>query len=61
MAEHAHTHPDDLQSDLTLLVEMAREPKRDEDAIRRHLESLKGKLDKFTKESRSHSGDGSAE
>jgi hypothetical protein len=60
MAEHAHTHPDDLQSDLTLLVEMTREPKRDEEAIRRHLESLKSKLDKFIHESRSHSGDGSA-
>jgi hypothetical protein len=55
------THPDDLPSDLTLLVEMAREPKRDEEAIHRHLESPKGKLDQVTKESRSHSGDDSAE
>ena len=60
MAEHAHTHPDDLQSDLTLLVEMAREPKRDEEALRRHLESLKGKLDHFIHESKTNSSDGSA-
>ena len=56
MAEHAHTHPDDLQSDLTLLVEMAREPKRDEEAIRRHLASLKDRLDKYIHETRSQSG-----
>jgi hypothetical protein len=58
MAEAAHTHPDDLQSDLTLLVEMAREPRRDEEALRRHLESLKGKLDKFIHESGTGTGDG---
>lgn len=58
MAERAHTHPDDLQSDLTLLVEMAREPKRDEEAIRRHLESLKSKLERFIHESRHRSGGG---
>ena len=40
-------HPDELQSDLDLLIEMAKEPKRDEQAIHRHLESLKAKLDKF--------------
>jgi len=42
-----HPHPKELQSDLDLLVEMAKEPRRDEEAIRRHLESLKSKLDKF--------------
>lgn len=59
MAE-AHTHPDDLQSDLTLLVEMTREPKRDEEAIRRHLESLKSKLDSFVHDKASHTNGGSA-
>lgn len=53
------THPDELQSDLDLLIEMAKEPRRDEQAIRRHLESLKTKLDKFIHEKRTHSGGGS--
>jgi predicted nucleotidyltransferase len=44
------THPEELQSDLDLLVEMAKEPKRDAEAIHRHLESLKSKLDKFLHE-----------
>lgn len=50
------THPDELQSDLDLLVEMTREPKRDAQAIHRHLESLKAKLDNFIHE-RIHAGD----
>ena len=54
------THPEELQSDLDLLIEMAREPRQDEEAIRRHLESLKGKLDKFMHERRSHAGGDSA-
>ncbi len=41
------THPDELQSDLDLLVEMAREPQRDAAAVHRQLESLKAKLDSF--------------
>lgn len=53
------THPHELQSDLDLLVEMAREPKRDEQALLRHLESLKAKLDKFIHERRTKTGDGS--
>jgi len=53
-------HPDELQSDLDLLVEMAKEPRRDEQAIRRHLESLKTKLDKFVHDRGSHAGGGSA-
>ncbi len=48
------THPEELQSDLDLLVEMAREPKRDAEAIRRHLQSLKSKLDKFVHERGAH-------
>lgn len=57
MADDSHdTHPHDLQSDLDLLVEMAKEPRRDEQAIQRHLASLKAKLDKFVHERASHSG-----
>lgn len=41
------THPHELHSDLDLLIEMVKEPRKDEEAIRRHLESLKTKLDKF--------------
>jgi hypothetical protein len=44
------THPEELQSDLDLLVEMAKEPQRDAAALRRHVQSLKGKLDKFIHE-----------
>ena len=44
------THPNELQSDLDLLIEMAKEPKQDAEAIHRHLESLKAKLDKFIHE-----------
>jgi hypothetical protein len=61
MAEDSKgTHSDELQSDLDLLVEMAKEPKQDEEAIRRHLESLKTKLDAFVDKRRSGSGGGSA-
>ncbi len=54
------THPEELQSDLDLLVEMAREPKRDAAAIHRHLESLKSKLDKFIHERGVHHDGGAA-
>lgn len=53
------THPEELQSDLDLLIEMAREPKRDAAAIRRHLDSLKSKLDSFVHEHGIHAGDSS--
>lgn len=51
-----HTHPDDLQSDLDLLVAMVNDAKHDEQTIRRHLESLKTKLDQFVQTRRTHSG-----
>ena len=54
------THPEELQSDIDLLVEMAREPKRDAEAIRRHVEALKAKLDKFIHERGVHPGGGAA-
>jgi hypothetical protein len=53
------THPDELRSDLDLLVEMAKDAKQDEQAILRHLESLKAKLDRFIHKNRTDSGDGS--
>jgi hypothetical protein len=55
-----HTHPDDIQSDLDLLVAMVNDAKQDEQAIHRHLESLKKKLDQFIQTRRTHSGGGSA-
>ena len=61
MSDPSHkTHPDELQSDLDLLVEMTREPKRDAQAIHRHLESLKSKLDNFIHERGAHAGHDSA-
>ena len=57
MAEASQdAHPDELRSDLDLLIEMAKDVEHDEQAIQRHLESLKTKLDKFIHERRSHSG-----
>lgn len=56
MADDSHgTHPHDLQSDLDLLVEMTKEPRKDEEAIQRHLASLKAKLDKFVHQRTTHS------
>ena len=55
------THPDELQSDLDLLIEMVRDARHDEEAIHRHLESLKTKLDRFIHEHRPQSGGGSRE
>ena len=61
MAEASQdTHPDELRSDLDLLVEMVKDAKHDEQAILRHLESLKTKLDKFIHKRGTHSGGGSA-
>jgi hypothetical protein len=54
------THPDELRSDLDLLVEMVKDAKHDEQAIHRHLESLKTKLDKFIHKKGTRSGGGSA-
>lgn len=52
--------PEQLRSDLSLLIEMSKDAKHDEQAVQRHLESLKGKLDKFVHSRGSHSGRGSA-
>jgi len=57
MAEASQdTHPEELQSDLDLLVEMVKDGKQDEQAIHRHLESLKTKLDKFIHKKGTDSG-----
>jgi hypothetical protein len=54
------THPDEIQSDLDLLIEMAKDVEHDEQAIHRHLESLKTKLDNFVHKHTAGSGSGSA-
>jgi uncharacterized membrane-anchored protein YhcB (DUF1043 family) len=60
MAESSHRrHPDDeLRSDLDLMIEMAHDAKQDQQSVRRHLESLKAKLDKFVHERGTHSAEG---
>ncbi len=61
MAEPSQeTHPDELRSDLDLLIEMAKNVERDERAIHGHLESLKTKLDNFVHGHGAQSGGGSA-
>jgi len=54
------THPDELRSDLDVMIEMANDLKKNEQFIERHVESLKSKLDKFIDEKRTHAGGGSA-
>jgi uncharacterized protein (UPF0305 family) len=61
MAEASQdTHPDELRSDLDLLIEMAKDAKHDEQAVLRHLESLKTKLDTFIHKKETHPGGGPA-
>jgi hypothetical protein len=48
------THPDELRSDLDVLIEMSKYLDRDEQLIHRHLESLKAKLDKFVHKKGTH-------
>lgn len=61
MAEDSKdTHPDELRSDLDLLVEMANDLKKNGQFIDRHLESLKTKLDNFVHHKRAEAGGGSA-
>ena len=54
------THPDELRSDLDVLIKMAKDAQHDEEAVHRHLESLKTKLEKFIHKQRTHSGGPSA-
>jgi hypothetical protein len=51
-------HPDELYSDLDMLVEASKAADRDVEKLHRLLESLKAKLDKFVHSTRSHSGGG---
>jgi hypothetical protein len=51
-------HPDELYSDLDMLVEASKAADRDVEKVHRLLESLKAKLDKFVHSTRSHSGGG---
>lgn len=53
-------HPDELYSDLDMLVDASRAADRDVEKVHRMLESLKAKLDKFVQSTRSHSGGGPA-
>ncbi|MGO9499950.1 MAG: hypothetical protein ACLQA5_25045 [Solirubrobacteraceae bacterium] len=49
-------HPDELYSDLDMLVDASKAADRDVEKVHRMLESLKAKLDKFVHSTRSHSG-----
>ncbi len=54
------TNPDELRSDLDVLIEMAKDVEHDERVIRQHAESLKAKLDRFIHKRGAHSGGASA-
>jgi chaperonin cofactor prefoldin len=61
MAEASQdTHPDELRSDLDLLIKMAKEVEHDEREIHRHLDSLKAKLDGFVHKRTQSGGDSSS-
>jgi hypothetical protein len=61
MAEASQdVHQDEIYSDLDLLVDMVKDANHDEQAILRHVESLKTKLDKFVHARASRSAGGSA-
>jgi hypothetical protein len=49
-------HPNELYSDLDMLVEASRNADRDVEKVQQMLDSLKTKLDKFVHSARSHSG-----
>jgi hypothetical protein len=53
-------HPDEIYSDLNVLIEMAADAKHDEQAVLRALESLKTKLDRYVHKSRTQSRGGPA-
>jgi hypothetical protein len=56
MAEGSENkHPQELYSDLDVLVEMVNDAKQDEQVIHRHLESLKAKLDRYIHKEGAHS------
>ena len=61
MAEASQdTHPDELRSDLDLLIAMVKDAKQDRQVIHRHVESMKTKLDKFIHKTGTEAGGGAA-
>jgi hypothetical protein len=54
-------HPNELYSDLDMLIEASKSADRDAEKLHRMLDSLKAKLDKFVHSPRSHSGGSSAD
>jgi hypothetical protein len=53
-------NPNELYSDLDMLIEASRHADHDVEKVHQMLESLKTKLDKFVHSKRSHSGSGPA-
>jgi len=49
-------HPDELYSDLDMLIEASKHADHDVEKVNQMLESLKAKLDKFIHSMRRHSG-----
>jgi hypothetical protein len=49
-------HPDELRSDLDLLIEMVRDAKQDQQTIHRHFDSLTTKLHTFVHKRGTQSG-----
>jgi hypothetical protein len=59
MAEDSKApHPDELYTDLDMLVDASKRTDHDAEKLHEMLASLKAKLDHFVHHSRSHSGDG---
>ena len=53
-------HPDELYSDLNVLIDASNRGDHDIDKLHEMLESFKTKLERFVHSSRSHSGGGQA-
>jgi hypothetical protein len=53
-------HPDELYSDLDMLVDASKRADHDVEKVNQLLESLKAKLDRFVHSVRGHSGGGPA-
>ena len=53
-------HPDELYSDLNVLIDASKRGDHDVEKLHEMLESLKRKLDKFVHSSRSNPGGGQA-
>ena len=53
-------HPNELYSDLDMLIDASKSADRDVEKVHQLVESLEAKLDKFAHSMRSHSGGGPA-